>query len=501
MVNMATSPYEQIFSTRHPLLKEKDANERTSVWRLIYNSYLGGLTYRNGGYLSKYPKESEDSFKIRRERSVYFNQVSPIVDMLSGMLFTPKPIRNQVPKEMGYLTDHATRKKSMDTFMRLVSAYSLMFTCGVLVDSPDFNTDEVKTRADREKKKLNPYASLYLPFEIRDFHLGDDGELEWIILDDSYYDHSDPMIAGVVVERYRLWRRTSYQDFIRGKDDKNILAGPEVPHNIGEVPFRLVSWRDDDGDAIGETIFEDIAYISKLIYNSMSYMDEMLASGTFKMLAYPSEDGTLPKEIVEGGLGPLGGIPFMKDSAHAPDFIGADLQNIDGFIKAINFYMAEVLKKIGASTDETKEFVKSGKAKKVDLEKMQALLISGSQMMSDAENWIYRIAAKWEGKTIEPKVKYTTDFSNEQLREEIDMLTSLLIHPVKSMRREILKVMNKKLLANYIEADKVDEIESEIDRIITSESPKIIRDKDLEIESNPNISTPNSVPVNSVDII
>lgn len=489
---MATSPYEQIFSTRHPLLTEKDATPKTSVWRLIYNSYVGGLTYRKGEYLSKYPKESQDSFQIRKERSVYFNQVSPIVDMLSGMLFTPKPIRNQVPKEMGYLTDRATKKKSMDTFMRLVAAYSLMFTCGILIDSPDFDADEVKTRADRQKKKINPFTTLYLPFEIRDFHLGQDGELEWVLLDDSYYDHSDPLKSGVVIKRYRLWTREYYRDFTRNEDDKDIQAGPEVPHNIGEVPFRLVSWRDDDGDAIGETIFEDIAYISKLIYNSMSYMDEMLASGTFKMLTYPSEDGTLPSEITEGGLGPLGGIPYQKDSSHAPNFIGADLQNIDGFIKAINFYMAEVLKKIGASTDETKEFVKSGKAKKVDLEKMQALLISGSQVMSDTENWIYRIAAKWEGKIINPKIKYTTDFSNEQLKEEIDLLTSLLIHPITTMRREILKVINKKLLANYIEADKLDEIESEIDKMVDENTPKITSDNNLTIESNPNKDTQNT---------
>ena len=478
---------EKIFTTRHPLLLEKDSG-LNSIWKLIHDSYLGGLTYRNGKYLSKHPKESEKNFSVRKERAVYFNQVSPIVDMLSGMLFLEKVSRKH-PANLQYFTDRATKKKTIDSFMRLVSAYSLMFTCGVLIDSPSFDPEIVKTKADRSKNKIDPYSTLYLPFKIRDYYVEDDGELGWVLLDNSYYSHPDPTQDGKMITQYRLWTRDYYKDFIRNEEDGSVKESDEMNHSVGYVPFRFVTWRDDNEDYIAESIFEDIAYIGKLIYNSMSYMDEMLASGTFKMLVYPSADGTAPKPLTEGGMGPLGIIPFEKDSTHAPAFIGATLQDIDSFIKAVNFYMVEILKKIGASTDELKEFVKSGKAKKIDLEKMQALLVSGAQAMSDTEKWMYKTASRWEGKDDKVMSKYSTDWSQEKLQDEVETLTEMLIHPFSTLRKNVLKVLVKKVLANHLEPSIIDEINKEIDQKVTDNNPDIISNGNVSLASKIEKST------------
>ena len=42
---MASSPYQVIFDSRHPELKRKDEN-----WKLIYNSYIGGVQFQEAGY-------------------------------------------------------------------------------------------------------------------------------------------------------------------------------------------------------------------------------------------------------------------------------------------------------------------------------------------------------------------------------------------------------------------------------------------------------------------
>jgi hypothetical protein len=470
--------YDQIFTTRHPLLQEKD-NGLDSVWRLIYNSYLGGLSYRKGDYLFQYPKESQKSYEQRKKRSVYFNQTSPIVNMLSGMLFMTNPDRT-IPTHLRYLTDRASKKKNMNSFMRLVCAYSLMYTCGVLIDSPEFDPEKVVTKADRDRFGLNPYAVLYQPFNICDFSFGTDGELDWVLLDNSYTDHVDPYSPALKVESRRLWTRTSFRDFTKKKG--KVFAGVETNHPVGRVPFRFVNWRDDNEDAIAETIFEDIAYISRLLYNSMSYLDEMLASGTFKMLAYPSEDGDVPKTLKEGGMAALGIIPYQKDCATAPSFIGAELGDVDSFIKAMGLYMAEILKIIGASTDETKEFVKSGKAKKVDLEKMEALLVSGAMVMGETEQWMYKTASAWENKKdVAVEIKYSSDYSSEQLRVEVDMLTEMLIHPVASLRQNILQVLVKKLLTKSLSPEVIDGINQDIERTISDKKPSIIQTKILKL--------------------
>ena len=229
----------------------------------------------------------------------------------------------------------------------------------------------------------------------------------------------------------------------------DVIPGEQVPHNLGFVPFRFASWRDSNEDFISESVCEDIAMVSKLIYNNFSYMDEMLAAGTFRMLAYPTVDGNIPEAMAQGGVGPLSIITYQLDSSTQPAFIGNGLADIDPFIKAITFYMAEVLKKVGLSTDETKEFVKSGAAKKIDFQKMRALLISGALMMGKLEEWIFQTAAKWEGKNApEVKIDYTSSFSDEDLQTEVTMLTELLVIPIKKLNKEITKLLVKKTLGN-----------------------------------------------------
>jgi hypothetical protein len=448
-----------IFTQRHP-----DLQARLDIWELVYDSYVGGYNYKNGNYLIKYPKESQGSFNKRKDRAVYFNQLSPVVDMVSGFLYLNTPAR-EVPEELNYLLESTSGNKNINEFMRLVTAYSFMFTCGILIDSPDFDPEVIKTKRDRLNNKINPYAVFYLPFQIRNFNINkEDGELDWVLLDNSYYDQPDPMVKGETVYKYTLWTRTTSQNFIKRGEKGTIEFGDEKPHNLGTVPFRFVSWRDDNNDFIAETVCEDIAMISKLIYNNMSYMDEMLASGTFKMLAYPSEDGEVPEALKIGGVGPLSVISYPTTSSTAPHFIGAELTGIDPFIKAINFYMTEILKKVGLSTDEMKEFVKSGTAKKIDMQKLRALLIAGAQIMGKVEAWIYKIAALWEGKKdLGGKAEYSINLSDEDLQTEMMMFTELMVYPIKSLQKESLKLQVKKILANYLKPDILDVINKEID--------------------------------------
>ena len=447
-----------IFNNRHPELKEKD-----EIWQLIFDSYIGGIEFKNNNYLVKYPKESSGSFDKRRNRSVYFNQLSPIVDMLSGFLFMNEPVRN-LPTNYIYLLDTiAGKNNKFNDFMRIVSAYSFMFTCGVLVDMPSFDPNIIKTKRDVVSNNISPYAILYLPFKIRDFNVSFvDGELDWVILDNTYYSHQDPFEKGKEIISYRLWTRNTFQDFIL-TEKKEVQVMEENYHGLGFVPFRLHSWRDDNNDFVGESICEDIAMISKLIYNSMSYMDEMLASGTFKMLTYPSKDGGIPESMKTGGVGALSVIPYDINSSKTPSFIGAELTDIDPFLKAIQFYMAEILKKVGLSTDETKEFVKSGAAKRIDFQKMRALLISGSAKMGKLEEWILRTSAKWLKKEIDVKIEYNSAFSDEDLQTEVTMLTELLVHPIPSLRKEVLSLIVKKLLGSNLSSDKLQEIYKEIE--------------------------------------
>ena len=68
--------------------------------------------------------------------------------------------------------------------------------------------------------------------------------------------------------------------------------------------------------------------------------------------------------------------------------------------------MVELLKKIGMETDEAKDFVKSGKARKLDFEKVKTLLSSGAQSLENTEKWIFETTARWLGQESKAEINY-----------------------------------------------------------------------------------------------
>ncbi len=454
--------YDIIFNRRNAKLKERE-----EIWKLVYDSYKGGYDFYKGDYLFKEAKESETSFSARKKRAVYFNQVQPVADLLSGFLFVKEPSRKNTTNAEWIIQNSDKKGKTINEFMKIASAFSLLFTCGVLVDSPVFDPIKYPTMKNRKDANLNPYCVLYLPFDIVDFSVNkEDGQLDWIILKNDYYDNSDYLKDGENKEVRRLWTRSFYQDFEKTNIESRseIKASKEYEHGLGMVPFKFISWKDDDSDFIGESDFEDIAMISRLIYNKMSEMDIMLASGAIKVLMYPSKDGKIPSSLVSGGISSLTAIPFDGNLGKAPFFDGTKLEEIEPFLKAIEFYISEILKKIGLDTDETKDYVKSGLSKKIDFQKVRTLLTSGSIALQSLEVWIYSTAAKWTKKDNSAEIQYYTQYADEDIALKIDLLTQLLSLPFAKLKKSVYSLMVKHLLTGEMPQSELDEIYTEIDQ-------------------------------------
>ena len=454
------SDYDIIFDRRRPELAEKD-----EVWHLIHNSYHGGTDYQNEGYLYQHAKESPASFTKRKARAVYFNQIQPLADLLAGFLFIQPPSRKRIDKLLYLEKEADSKKKSINEFMKIIAVHSVLFTCGVLVDSPDFNPENIKTAKDRKDADLNPYSTMYLPFQIRDFNISRTGELEWVLLDNSYLDNTNPLAESVERVVYRLWTKTTYQDFeqLNEETGESIKVGEVFAHPIGYVPFKFVNWKDDNNDMIAESVFEDPAMISKLIYNKLSEMDEMIASGSFRVLMYPTKDGKLPANLVAGGIGALSAIPYDGTFSKAPSFDGAKLEDVSPFLKAIEFYISEILKKIGLDTDETKDYVKSGLAKKIDFQKVRTLLVSGSMALEDLERWIFKTAGMWDKTESKVEIHYTTHYADEDIQTKVDLLSQLLILPFKKLNTAVTGLIVKNLLTGELPQAELEEIYTEIE--------------------------------------
>ncbi|EMO56397.1 hypothetical protein LEP1GSC161_0024, partial [Leptospira santarosai str. CBC1416] len=238
-----TIEYEIILKRRNP-----DIASKLSAWELIRDSFLGGLSYIDKNHLFQYSKENSFSYENRKKRSVFLNHTSPIVEALTGLIFDTTPSRD-VPDSLKPFLEKVNHRQSMDEFMQEVATKSLLCTCAVLVDSPTFDPEIIKTQADINEQGLRPYCVLYDLGQIRDFSIDEKGSLLWVLLDNSYLEDEDPFQERTNVVEYRLWTKDYYQDFTRTKDGK-VIANDPVQHSLGRVPLIFVSWSDNESGPI-----------------------------------------------------------------------------------------------------------------------------------------------------------------------------------------------------------------------------------------------------------
>jgi len=418
----------------------------------------------DGNHLFKFSsREGESGYKERKKRAVHLNNVQPLADMITGFLYTEKPTRKNTDAQNYLLESVDGKGKSFDSFMYQIAVNSLMQTTGILVESPQFDPSLIRTEADRKQYNANPYCCRYELWKIRDFY-PDTGPLEWILLDNSYIDSVNPFKKPEEINIYRLWTTEFYQDIrkiktITGQYEYQI--DNEVYHNIGEVPFIFANWRNKDNCRIADTIFEDIAYFDQAIYNAMSLLDEMLASGTFKFLAYPTSTGDVPEELTNGFTN-YAVIPY-NGSAGKPEFIGANMNEIAPFLQVMDFYITAIKRKLGLDSDLNKDYQQSGVAKNFDFKKTRALLISGAQEMEKVEKEIFRFAALWENKDTDIEIEYYTDFLGEEMISKLTRLYQLLDMPYQQLKKTVSKKIVELNLDRDIDEDEMETILNDID--------------------------------------
>jgi len=439
--------------------------DKSEIHKLIYDSYVGGDTYAKGGHLLRNIRENELVYKERCKRAVCWNFTQPIADMLSGFIYANKPER-EIPKDAEYLIDKASKHRSFDSFVETVALHSLLYSCGVLVDSPQFDTNIVRTRADEIASKLNPYCVLYYPWQIRDFDLDNDGVLNWVLLDNTYVDSSDPFQEPQTVNLYRLWTRTSFYDieFDEDSDGGGIISDEQI-HGLGVVPFTFVLSRDLDENNVPESIFEDIALTQRSIYNTMSVLDEIIQSSGFQVMIWPVKNAKeIPKKVRKSGAGALTVLPYFAESG-APAFIGTNMSDVSAILQTIEMYVKSILQKVGFDKEAEQNYVQSGIAKNIEFQKTEAFLRLFATQMEEVEKSIIYHARLWRGNSKisieDTEITYYRKFQSEELENELKRLWELYTVDSVLLKETVLTNIIKKTLPN-LEGGDVKKIVKEV---------------------------------------
>lgn len=409
------------------------------------------------------------------------NHVQPLSDMLVGFLYASEPERLNITLE--YLMEKAGKNIDFKNFIRNTALNSLMYTCGVLVDSPQFNPADIPTQGARIESGKNPYCILYMPWQIRNFYHDENGKLKWILLDNSIYDNSNPFEINYIKLSYRLWMPDYYQDYTTstsvnsatrygavygtGSTQNEFIAGPKITYDCGgEIPFIFCNWSDRLQTYFTDTIFDDIALHDQAIYNYMSLMDEMLSGGVFKYLFYP---GTFPKSATGLSFSNMAIIECPPEG-NMPQFAGPQLGDVDPFLQAINFYIIGIKRLLGIDTDQEKSYAQSGEAKKYDYTKVKSILNTGARSMEYIEREIFRYAGLWEGKDEIISVEYRKDFLGDEEEGELARMFSIINLPYEKMKKMAAKRIATLNFSDTTTDKEMQEMLDDIDNTIDDEA-------------------------------
>jgi hypothetical protein len=445
-------------SRRHPTLAEKD-----NIYNLILESYRGGESYKNSKNLFQYYRETEKEYRFRLSRSVLINHLQPCADTLSGLLFIKKPERNNIDKNLEYLITNCGYGTSLDSFMMNLSIFSNLFTCGILIDMPVFDETKIKTKADFNQLNINPFVTMYLPTKIRDFDFDSNGILNWVLLDNSCYESSNPFAERTKKKIYRLWTREFYQDFIMNDEEKT-LASDQVFHGLGEVPFIFVNWKNSGKDRLEETAFEDVALLNREIYNLTSEFTSAFTSSCIRALFYPVMEGDNPDDLIKKGFSSMTLVTYNGNSGKRPEFDSPS--NTDSILVYDKLYQTNrdaILNKFGLDRETEKAFATSGISKNLSYQVTKSYLSLGAENLEMAEKEIFRFSSLWLGSQFTGDIKYNVDFTETDINSSINLLLSAFDSvPFVSMKKEIARRLTGALIPDT-EQKTVNEIYQEIE--------------------------------------
>lgn len=443
---------------RHP-----EYMSHLNQWQFLEATYKGGREWFDGN-IFRYMKEGDSEFTARVDRAYRFNHSREVVDAVNKYIFKAEIERNEedAPDAVQRFWKNATRSGlDITQFMRKVSqGCSIFGRVWIIVDST--KSSEAVSVADEKAGKARVYAYIVPPQFVLDMSYDEEGQLNWLLVQESRRDDSDPFeSSGDVIPRFRLWTRDSWFLFElhhkpKSKQVEIVLVG-EGEHGLGVVPAIFVDNVESDNLYIAPSLIGDIAYLDRAVANYLSNLDAIIQDQTFSQLCMPAQ-GLMPGEdgyqkLLEMGTKRV--FVYDGESGASPQYISPDPKQAEMILAVIHKIINEIYHTVGMAGERTKQDNSmgidnsSGVAKAYDFERMNSLLAAKADALDHAENKLIKLVMLWHGVDSEIEddlVKYPNDFDIRGLYDEFDIANRLsLLQAPDEVRREQMRLLIEKL--------------------------------------------------------
>ena len=484
-----------LIERRHP-----EYDENADHWDFLEDTYEGGREWFKDN-IFRYIKEGDTEFADRLARAYRFNHSREVVDLLNKYLFKQVVARNEkdAPESVKKFWKKSTRNGLgiKDLSRQISKKTSIYGRIGIVIDNTAGVTGPVLSKADEKKKGVRTYAYIVGPEQLLDYAFDDEGELNWVLIQECTRDDADPLTSsGEEVERYRLWTKDDwklYQEVKEGRKKVVKLVDSGV-HGLGIVPVVLADNIITDEEYCAPALIDDIAYLDRAVANYLSNLDAIIQDQTFSQLAMPAQN-VLPGEDNYTKLTEMGTkriFLYDGESNTQPFYLSPDPKQAQMILEVINKIITEIYHTVGLAGERTKQDNamgidnSSGVAKAFDFERVNALLSAKADSLEVVENKIATVVAKWNGEDLEEDlVSYPDDFDTRGLYDEFDIAARLmLIDAPDVVRQEQMKAVLDKLFPQIAKA-------------LRSKMEKELKDwpaDPAELTTNPNALNPDNAP-------
>lgn len=390
----------------------------------LYRSYIGGETYRQGNYLTRYIGEQNapgDSYGKRLEATPLDNHVAATVDIYRSFLFREAPTRQlgllaANPLVHEWIADTDQEGQSMDSFLK--SANDLAMVMGnvwILVDKPSY---AVETQAEEIEMGIRGYAAMYTPQNVMDW----------------YYERN---IAGKMCLKYvkvresentdtvtiSCWHEDFVEKYLVSKDEtsgeyKDILDYQVYDNPLGVVPFVNHCPVKAPVKGIGYSMMSDVADAQRFIYNLHSEIEQSIRISSHPTLVKtPSTDAT-------AGAGAIITVQEDMDPQLKPYLLTPGSSTVDGILKTIAQVEDAIMRSTHTSAVQGVKTAQSGVSLQTERQLLNAKLSDLSDTLRETEIHMWKLWFAWQGVDTpeEFNLVYNDSFDIRDKYSELDLI-------------------------------------------------------------------------------
>lgn len=360
-------------------------------------------------YLIPYPRESMTKFAARAAVAVYENHLRSACNRFVGYITRKPPQREGAdgPLTSKFLDDADWCGNALDVFfgnfMIEAKARGSML---LLMDMPKTMPGDLATQV---AARALPYISAIKPEQVAGFDLNEQGQFERIGIRDCVE------VGGEEKQVVREWDAAGWR----------VLDGEKVvefgTHPFGRCPVLAFT---EHGKFPCFGAFEQIADLSRRIYNAQSELDEILRSQTFSLLTMqvPKEAAAAFDPVKVSAV--IGTHNMATYQGERPGFIAPGDGPAKVYMERISG-LEERIRQIGMEIEEANvsRVAESGFSRALRFQALNGALSAFATRMQDFERQIWDLfaaAVRTENRVV---TTWATDYTLADITGELDKLT------------------------------------------------------------------------------